>query len=403
MKKKKIMVFLLVCLMAITGTVAAGASQGEEPVTLVISSAWAGAELEAFLPVLEAFEERYPWITVVPITLRAEDLGILLPAQFAAGLAPADVSFIPWTWFIKAKGEAGHLFDLAGLIDVADFMPGSVELVTVDDRIYALPYTGKVKPGFWYRLSFFEEHGLTEPQTWEEFVALLEEIAQIPGIVAPIASGNGHGWPLSDITEHFLATFGGLEIHEALLAGEVAWTDPVVYNIFADKLVPLLEAGHFGVPTEWTMAMELWWGGDYGLYFMGSWITLMVDDPADLGVFSLPGAPGIVFGAGYIFVPVYTQHPEEAKKLARFLSTYGQVIQVTQGGHLATYIHAPLEAYPEVDRRVAELLVDVAALVDLDDTIGGAFQVAFWDQLKFLWVEPGMLDEVLEVLEEHAP
>ncbi len=70
---------------------------------------------------------------------------------------------------------------------------------------------------------------------------------------------------------------------------------------------------------------------------------------------------------------------------------------------LATYIHVPLEIYPPVDRKVAELLVGKSVLVDLDDYIGGAFQIAFWDQLKLLWVKPGMLDEVLEVLEDMAP
>ena len=382
---------------------ACGVAQEQEKVTLVIATGWAGAELEPFLPVLEAFEEQYPWIEVTHITLRPEDLGLILPGQFAAGLTPADVIAMPWLWFIKEKGEAGHLHCLAHLIDPADYLPGTVEFVTVDDKVFGAPYSGKVKPGFWYRKSFFEEHGLTEPASWEEFVALLEEIAQIPGIDAPIASGNGVGWPLSDVTEHFLTTFGGVELHEALIAGEVDWTDPVVYNIFADKLVPLIEAGHFGEPTEWTLALELWWEGYYALYYMGSWITVMVEDPADLGVFALPEMEAIVFAFEYWMVPVYTAHPEEAMKLARFLTTRGQLLHVKEGGMLATYIHVPLEAYPPVDRVVAELLIDVEAIVDLDDYIGGAFQLAFWDQLKLLWVAPEMLPEVLEILEETAP
>ncbi|MFY9134789.1 MAG: ABC transporter substrate-binding protein, partial [Bacillota bacterium] len=78
-----------------------------------------------------------------------------------------------------------------------------------------------------------------------------------------------------------------------------------------------------------------------------------------------------------------------------------QEIQVSTGGHIATY-KVPLNAYPPVDRGVASLLKGVVALPDLDDTIGGEWQAAFWDQLKLLWVSPGRVNEVLENLQRKA-
>ncbi|HOI37823.1 MAG TPA: ABC transporter substrate-binding protein, partial [Bacillota bacterium] len=42
------------------------------------------------------------------------------------------------------------------------------------------------------------------------------------------------------------------------------------------------------------------------------------------------------------------------------------------------------------------------ALPDLDDTIGGEWQPAFWDQLKLLWVSPARVGEVLETLQRKA-
>jgi carbohydrate ABC transporter substrate-binding protein, CUT1 family (TC 3.A.1.1.-) len=251
-----------------------------------------------------------------------------------------------WAWFIAKQGEAGHALDLTGLVKDADYLPGALDSLKVGGKLYGIAYTGKVKPGFWYRKSFFQKHGLTPPTTWEEFVALLDKIAKIPGIKAPIVSGDGVGWPLSDVTEHFIATFGGPQLHKELTAGKIAWTDPVVKGIFEGRLVPLLKAKRFSEPIEWTQALELWWQGDYGLYFMGSWITGMVKDPSDLGVFSLPGARGIVFGADYAFVPKYTKHPEEAKKLIQFLATRGQEVQVTRGGHIATYAKVAARRLP---------------------------------------------------------
>jgi len=370
------------------------------PMKLVVIGPWSGAEMESFMPVLGAFAVE-KGIMVEYRTYRAEDLATILPAQFKAGKAPADVIFM-WAWWIRNNTE--HILDISDIIDSADFMPGIVDQVTVDGKVYGAPYTGKVKPGFWYRISFFEEHNLKVPTTWEEFTTLLENISTIDGIVAPIASGDGVGWPLSDVTEHFILTFGGTDLFEGLINGSVSWTSDEVKAIFKDKLVPLLKKGYFSEPDDWTLILENWWEGKHALYFMGSWITGMVDDPTDLGVFSLPGAKAFVFCPDFMFIPKYTKHPDEAKELVKFLSgAEGQTIQVRQGGHIATNLNVELSAYPEVDKKVAQLLQGATAVTDLDDTIGGEFQTTFWDQLKYLWAHPDEWETVLAKIEEKAP
>jgi len=372
------------------------------PVTLTVIGPWAGTELDKFLPVLEAFEEK-TGINVEYVAYRAGELALILPSMFEVHTTPGDLIFM-WPWFIKEKGQEGHILEVTDLVNESDFSLGALDPVKVGDKLYGGAYTGKVKPGFWYRKSFFEAYGLTPPTTWDEFVALLNDIAAIPGVVNPIATGDGVGWPLSDIVEHFLITYGGPQLHKDLTAGTVSWNSSQVKAIFDDRIVPLLEAGYFSEPIEWTTALNLWWNGDYGLYFMGNWITEMVDDPDDLGVFTLPGAEGVVFGTAYFFIPTYTEHMDEAKQLFRFLaSAEAQSIQVAQGGHIATNIYVPLDAYPPVDRTVAEAIEGVEVLPDLDDTIGGEFQVIFWDQLKLLWVYPASLDQVLDTIQAVAP
>ena len=284
-----------------------------------------------------------------------------------------------------------------------NFRPGALDNVTVNGEIIGIPYTGKVKPGFWYRKSFFKEHGLTEPKTWDEFVALLDKISKIEGIKAPVASGNGVGWPLSDVTEHFILTFGGSELQKDLIAGEVKWTSESVRKPL-EKLNSLLKAGYFGEPVEWTTVMEQWWNGQYGLYFMGQWLTGMVNDPTDLGVLALPGNEAVVFALDYAFIPKYSKNIDAAKKLIQFLAgPEGQTVQVKQGGHIASANGVPLDAYPPVDREIAELLQGKATVNDLDDSIGGMWQTTFWDQLKLLWVRPERLESVLDALQSNMP
>jgi multiple sugar transport system substrate-binding protein len=371
--------------------------------TITLVGPWSGAEMDGFLPILERFEA-LSGINVKYRVLRAEDLITLLPAQFAAETAPGDVIFM-WGWFIADQAANGHVLEVTDLIDEADYLDGTFGPVTIDDKIYGGAYTGKVKPGFWYRKSFFADNGLTPTNatsTWAEFATLLADIDAVT-TEEPIVSGDGVGWPLSDITEHFLITFGGAQLQYDLIDGTEDWTTDPVRGIFEDYLVPTL--GNFSDPLAWdSTALNSWWQGDYGLYFMGSWITGMVDNATDLGIIPLPGCDALVLPADYFFIPTYTEYPDEAKELFSFLiGEEAQRLQVEQGGHLATNINVPLDEYPAIDQMVYEYISDFAIAPDLDDTLGGDFQSTFWDQLKLLWVDPAELDNVLTAIQAEAP
>ena len=386
MKKLLVAVLLVVTTALFAGTVS-------------VIGPWSGSEMDAFIPVLEAFKAE-TGIDYTYQTYRAEDLANVLPAQFAARKAPADVIFM-WSSFITNNTK--NIAELTDVIDRDAYIPGALDNVTTaDGKVYGIAYTAKVKPGFWYRKSFFEAHDLEVPSSWEEFVALLEKIDSLPGVKNAIASGNGVGWPLSDVTEHFLITFGGPELQKDLIEGNTSWRSHAVRNAMG-KLVYLIERGFFSVPTEWTTILEQWWKGDYGLYFMGQWITGMVEDADDLAVFSLPGNRGMVFSIDYAFVPEFATNKAEALELVKFLAgEKGQSIQVAQGGHIAT-VEVAMDNYPAVDMEIAKLTEGVQTLNDLDDSIGGLWQTAFWDQLKLIWVRPERLNDALMDLDEKMP
>lgn len=382
------------------------------PPTLVVIGPWAGSERDAFLPVLEAFTAR-TGIQVTYRIYRQEALTPLLPVQFAAEETPGDVIFMVSS-FIKAQGPLGHAVDVTDLVTPSQFRVGATAgtelLAPVTDnagKIWGGIYTGKVKPGFWYRQSFFTQHSLAPPTNWNDFVALLANIETKPGVTDAIVSGNGVGWPLSDVTEHFIATYGGAAMHRGLSANVTnqafAWTDAPVQTVFADRLVPLLQADRFGEPLAAdSTAMTRWWNGEFPLYFMGSWIGNWVlglgltpaPDLNDLRVFPLPSetgtTPGVVFAADYMFIPKYTSRLTEARSLFSFLlSVDGQSAQAREGGHVATRIGVANSSYPPGDLAVVQSLAGKQVLADLDDTIGGDFQQTFWDELKSLWTTPG--------------
>ena len=133
---------------------------------------------------------------------------------------------------------------------------------------------------------------------------------------------------------------------------------------------------------------------------MGNWVTGMVDDPDDLGVFTLPGATAVVGGTDHLFVPRYSANVAAARRLVDFLmSRRGVEIRVAEGGKLSMRSDIGPEHYPPAERELATALAGLSIIDDLDDTVGGSWQRVFWDQLKLLWVRPGALSDVLRELD----
>jgi multiple sugar transport system substrate-binding protein len=364
--------------------------------SLVVIGPWSGAEAEPFLAVLKAFTEK-TGVLVEYRVMRAEDIATVFPAQFAAGLTPGDLVFTAWGWWIKEF--AGHMVDLSSEIAGIPFV---TEPIIVEGKAVGVPYVTWVKPGFWYRKSFFAAHNLQEPTNWTDFIVLLERIETIPGVEKAAASGDGVGWPLSDMTEHFLLTFGGLDLFMGLIEGKVKWESPEVRAVFKAYLLPFL--GYASEPIEWTAALDMWWDGKYGIYFMGNWITGMVEDPNDLGVFTLPGCKAVVGGTDYMFIPKYSKRVEDARKLLAFLiSKEGVALRVSKGGKLSMRADVGPEKYPPAEAALAQAVGALTIAPDMDDTIGGDWQRAFWDQLKLLWVKPEALDDVLRILDQLHP
>lgn len=72
------------------------------------------------------------------------------------------------------------------------------------DKHYALPFKLAHKSVVWYRKKLFDEHRLTPPQTWPEWLELNDRILAEPGLGAPLALGGADGWMLAGFFENVL-------------------------------------------------------------------------------------------------------------------------------------------------------------------------------------------------------
>ncbi len=406
---RKLMVIGVTLMLCTAMIFAGGATETTEtagPVVLTVMAPWAEGELEGFMPVLEAFEAQNPDIKVEYRTGRPEDTATMLSNQFAIGKTSADVIDTPWSWYIVQQAQAGHVMQMNDVISTDEFLPGALNNVSIGSAIYGASSVGGVTIPE-YRKSFFAENGLKDPascRTWDEFLDLLDAIAAVEGVQAPLGSGGGIGWSFTSIIEAFLITFGGPEMHTGLTDGSISWLDPKVRAALKDNLLPLLQRGYFGEPDEYTAVLEAMWSGKHGIYIGDSTDNMSLTPAEDRGVFTMPGQEAVVLWNDFWYVPAYTEHPEEAKRLFKFLATEGQKIQIANGGRIGTYADIPLEMYPASEREVFEVIKDKMVLPDMDDTIGGKFQTVIWDQLGLLWSDPSekTLDSILQILQDAS-
>jgi alpha-glucoside transport system substrate-binding protein len=102
---------------------------------------------------------------------------------------------------------------------------------SVDDTFYAAPLGANVKSFVWYSPKTFEENGWEIPETWDDMVALSDEIAQ-SGKMKPwcagINSGEATGWPATDWLEDVLLRTAGPDVYDQWVNHEIPFNDPQV-------------------------------------------------------------------------------------------------------------------------------------------------------------------------------
>ena len=378
-----------------------------------MTALWTDDEEEDFLAVADYVEEEIG----VEISYAPRDTETLLTEtlmDFEAGTTTADIVVFPTEGRVRRDGERGHLEPVGDLWDEDDYTTDH-DTVAVNDEVYAAPFGGDIKPGFWYRQSFFEEHGLEEPEDYDDFLDLLEEIDGVEGVEAPIASGTGSAWPLSDVTEAFiLRQEDGAQLQVDLIDGEAEFTDERVVTAF-EEVQELLQEGYFSEVRDFGIQYEFFWENETPLYFMGSWTPAFgaIEDPEDLDYFMLPGAEAMVTSINWFTIPTYGENIDVARETVEtIISPEGQQVWTERGGFIPTALDVPEEAFElDIMREISEDADEAELVPDLDDALGDPFQAEFWSQLLGLWAEPDQdvepiveaLDDVLQETVEEGP
>lgn len=199
--------------------------------TVTIEAQWIDAEGENFEANLTDFAER------TGIDLQYEgltDYESTLIRQVDGDDAP-DIAQIAQPGRMREFQADGKLVNLSEFIDTGEFeanFPSFVDLSSVDGDVYGIPYKADLKSIVWYPNAAFEEAGYTIPETWDDLLALTDEI-RATGVTPWCVSmehGDATGWVATDWIEDILLRTAPPETYDAWVTHEIAFNDPAVLH-----------------------------------------------------------------------------------------------------------------------------------------------------------------------------
>lgn len=327
MRMKSLIAALLAS--ATLGVVAAQAAD------LSIVSGDTGNGLEFLRSQLDRFEaETGNKVTVVPMPSSTTDQFGQYKLWLAAGNSDIDVYQTDVIWAPQLADQFLDLTDAAKDV-VANHFPSIIESQTVNGKLVALPAFTDA-PALYYRKDLLEKYGKTPPKTWAELTATAKEIqdaertAGNPDMQGFVFQGNAYEGLTCDALEWVMSNGGGqivepdgtISINNEKAAAAIEMAKGWVGNISPEGVLAYQEEESRGV---WQLGNAVFMRNWPYAYQLGNGDDSAVKGKFDVVPLPMGDAEGArsaaTLGGWNVAVSKYSKAPEEAIKLALFLSS----------------------------------------------------------------------------------
>lgn len=188
-------------------------------------------EQAALQAAIDAFEEA-TGNTVEPEF--SDDFNTVIATRIAGGNAP-DVALYPQPGLLEEMVARDGVESLEGLdLDEGGLVPGMIETGTFDGTPYGVVVNLAIKSLVWYPKGPFDEAGYSVPETWDDLLALTEEISGsgTPAWCIGIESGGDTGWPATDWIEDIMLRMHGPDVYDQWTTNEVPFDSEEVRAAF---------------------------------------------------------------------------------------------------------------------------------------------------------------------------
>jgi alpha-glucoside transport system substrate-binding protein len=388
---------------------------------------WGSEELASFQAMVAPWEQQTGGKMSFTGT---RDLTAILTTRLQAG-NPPDIAILPNPGLMAELAKAGNLIPLDSFLDMTtinqDYAKGWVDLGTVDGKLYAIFMKAADKGTVWYNPKVFSANGWTVPDTWDEMIALSDQIVadgKVPAAPWSIAieSGAASGWAATDwMAEILLRKYGG-DVYDQLVNHSIPWTDSRVKDMWQMFGTVALTPGYVPggatailatnfqdgtyLPFQTPPKAAMDYLGDFAAGFIATQFPDLVAGQ-DYSFFPFPSitqqySGGVTGGADVV---VAFKDTPTVRSFVQYLSTAdAQTIWVKRGGFTSVNNKVSLDAYPDVLTRAAAQQLTGATLFRFGagDSMPSAVQTAWWAGVLSYLQDPSQLDSILANIESVA-
>lgn len=184
-------------------------------------------------PFIESFK---PWEECTGATVKYEgskEFEAQLGVRINSG-SPPDIAFMPQPGLLARLAQ-----DTGAVVPAPEQVVANVDANwsedwknygTVDGTFYAAPLGANLKSFVWYSPSAFSDAGYEVPTTFDEMMALSDEIAATGDKpwCAGIGSGDATGWPATDWLEDVVLHSQGPEVYDQWINHDIPFNDPQI-------------------------------------------------------------------------------------------------------------------------------------------------------------------------------
>lgn len=279
------------------GTGGAGDSAGGGSDTTLTLWSWRVEDKEAYDKIFDVYEEQNPGVTVQVKTFKNDEYDTILSTGLTEEGGP-DVAQLRAYGGLQDLVEAERLVSLDEEVDGLQNFPDRVldgARGRADGNIYGVPFAMQTMVVY-YNKALFDEHGLSEPETWDEFMSAAETLEGAG--VTPLSTTGNDPWMLPIVHDVLTAPrYGGGEFEDRVLSGETDFTDSdyVASLELLDQMREYFPDDVAGVGYE--TSRTLFVNGQAAMFPGGSFeLGFFQDSNPDfeMGVFAAPPPPDSV-------------------------------------------------------------------------------------------------------------
>jgi alpha-glucoside transport system substrate-binding protein len=357
-----------------------------------------------------------------------------LPTRLAGGSAP-DLAWIAQPALLQSLVEIGGPVPAPQpVIDKVDeyWNPTWKEYGSVNGTLYGAPNSANLKSLVWYSPTLFLDKGYAVPTTWDELLALSDQMVkdQIKPWCGGIESGASTGWPATDWLEQVVLRQSGGDVYDRWVSGEIKFDSPEITKAMDTlagwmKNPDYVNAGFGDVKTIATTAFQdpgkSILDGKCGMLQQGSsyetqWVTFKEDvylaEDGDVFAFFLPAmddavATNPVVGGGD-FTVAFSDRPEvQAVQTYLASAEYATSRSAQPGSWVSANNAVPSELYFDpIAALSARNLTDPASVFRFDASAlmpAAVGEGAEWQELTAWFAEDKPTREVLQAIDAAWP